>query len=678
MLGTFSNIEEQSMCDDITFQCKCYKNVIGRNCDRCADGFYNIFSGRGCSDCMCDPVGSISKSCNAVTGQCNCKPGFSGLLCDRCEAFTYQVSSDICENCNCNPFGSKDLQCNSTGKCSCLKNVEGKNCNQCKENTYNLTLGCISCPPCYDFVQNSIRNFTKYLEEAKNLLEHAENNLPAYIQDYKHFLNEIKLLKAKIHKLLMEYEDVNITVSVEDAINNLNKKINDFHNEIIKFIDQLNHELDHKQIKSNIITAGTNLKEGNNLIGVCESALENATKISKSISRHNKTMSKLAKDSLKASQEIENKADELHNLSQNVNSSCRAACVVAEQFLNDQKAVQKQLEDLSKEVLKSEEGLETMRNYSKGFHEKTKNTKDKAYLLLENANSLEIPTTDGISSSLTEINNDLVAIDKIVGDLKEASDKIDNNKAKVKKDLEELESKQKDVDDKFELVQDYENRADKAIADVNNITESAKLTLENLKEYERIKQETEESLKNIPAIRAKIDAVTNNAQEIKYIFQNLSVIIEDMEDMKLTIDRVLELDKSDKIILKENLKLIEELEKQSEAMSTTLEEYHRKLKIIRSDIKDLKEEQDKIELDIKRLLEYTLLLNSVPTSKEDLDEVEKEILIMEDVMNTIDYLTKEKEKLKDEVKRVKDIIEGIPDDDPTLCESAKSEPKAVA
>lgn len=78
MLGTFSNIEEESMCNDITLQCRCYKNVVGKNCDSCADGFYNIFSGRGCSDCMCDPIGSISKSCNALTGQCHCKPGFTG------------------------------------------------------------------------------------------------------------------------------------------------------------------------------------------------------------------------------------------------------------------------------------------------------------------------------------------------------------------------------------------------------------------------------------------------------------------------------------------------------------------------------------------------------------------------------------------------------------------------
>lgn len=83
-------------------------------------------------------------------------------------------------------------------------------------------------------------------------------------------------------------------------------------------------------------------------------------------------------------------------------------------------------------------------------------------------------------------------------------------------------------------------------------------------------------------------------------------------------------------------------------------------------------------MDIQRLLEYILILNTVPTSKEDLDEVEKEILVMEDVINTVDYLTIEKERLKEELERVKDIIEGIPDDDPTLCESAKSEPKAAA
>lgn len=279
----------------------------------------------------------------------------------------------------------------------------------------------------------------------------------------------------------MEYKNINSTVSVEAAINDLNKKINDFHNEVINFVEQLNNALDYKQIKSNIVTAGTNLKDGSNLIGVCESALENATKISKSISRHNQTMTKLAKDALEASQEIENEADDLHKLSLNANLTCKAACEVAEQFLNDQTSIREQLEDLSKEVLKGEEGLEIMRNYSKGFHEKTKDTNNKASSLLENSNNLEIPTTDDISSGLTEINEDLDAIDKMVEDLQEASDKIDDNKAKIKKDLEELKNKQKDVNDKLELVEDYGTRADKAVADINNITESARISLENLR-----------------------------------------------------------------------------------------------------------------------------------------------------------------------------------------------------
>lgn len=37
----------------------CKKNVIGRQCERCKDTYWNHSSGNGCIECNCDPVGSI-------------------------------------------------------------------------------------------------------------------------------------------------------------------------------------------------------------------------------------------------------------------------------------------------------------------------------------------------------------------------------------------------------------------------------------------------------------------------------------------------------------------------------------------------------------------------------------------------------------------------------------------
>lgn len=80
-------------------------------------------------------------------------------------------------------------------------------------------------------------------------------------------------------------------------------------------------------------------------------------------------------------------------------------------------------------------------------------------------------------------------------------------------------------------------------------------------------------------------------------------------------------------------------------------------------------------LNIAKMEEYIVFLNMLPLSDDELNEIEKEILIMEEMMDTIDYLSAEKVKLEKEVENVKDILESIPIDDKTLCESAKSEPK---
>ncbi|CAB4054802.1 LAMC1 [Lepeophtheirus salmonis] len=51
-----------------------------------------------------------------------------------------------CEPCNCDPTGSKTLQCADNGICDCKPGVTGEKCNQCKADFWNFgTLGCKEC-----------------------------------------------------------------------------------------------------------------------------------------------------------------------------------------------------------------------------------------------------------------------------------------------------------------------------------------------------------------------------------------------------------------------------------------------------------------------------------------------------------------------------------------------------
>lgn len=77
-VGTIRDESDEPVCDQSTGNCYCKPHVIGRNCDHCEEGYYNLHSGEGCHSCNCDTVGSLNQTCDLVTGQCYCRPGVTG------------------------------------------------------------------------------------------------------------------------------------------------------------------------------------------------------------------------------------------------------------------------------------------------------------------------------------------------------------------------------------------------------------------------------------------------------------------------------------------------------------------------------------------------------------------------------------------------------------------------
>lgn len=43
--------------------------------------------------CSCDPAGSYTMQCDEVTGDCQCKTNIIGRRCDRCEENKYNISA---------------------------------------------------------------------------------------------------------------------------------------------------------------------------------------------------------------------------------------------------------------------------------------------------------------------------------------------------------------------------------------------------------------------------------------------------------------------------------------------------------------------------------------------------------------------------------------------------------
>lgn len=117
-------------------KCHCKANVEGRRCDTCKIGFWNFDENNpyGCEECLCNTLGTIgNQGCNQKTGMCTCKRNVVGRECSKCAPQFYGlgVEEEGCKACDCDDGGAYDNNCDYlTGQCSCRPHVTGRQCNQ--------------------------------------------------------------------------------------------------------------------------------------------------------------------------------------------------------------------------------------------------------------------------------------------------------------------------------------------------------------------------------------------------------------------------------------------------------------------------------------------------------------------------------------------------------------------
>lgn len=148
-------VKDDSNSAVLAGQCHCKQFVTGRQCDLCQDGYYNLDDNnpQGCVKCGCNVNGTVASSgvCNQVSGQCLCKRNVMGMKCDQCQTGTHSLSlsnPEGCVSCNCNPMGTlTGSSCNVvSGQCQCKAGVTGLKCDQCLPGFYNLSSS--GCDPC--------------------------------------------------------------------------------------------------------------------------------------------------------------------------------------------------------------------------------------------------------------------------------------------------------------------------------------------------------------------------------------------------------------------------------------------------------------------------------------------------------------------------------------------------
>uniref|UniRef100_A0A8C9ZF23 Laminin subunit alpha 3 n=1 Tax=Sander lucioperca TaxID=283035 RepID=A0A8C9ZF23_SANLU len=191
------------LCDEVTGRCICPPQTVRPACDVCQGQTFSYHPLLGCEGCECSPNGikdNTRPDCDRTTGQCSCKPRIGGRQCDRCAAGYYRFPD--CVPCNCNQGGVTPNICHpDTGRCLCKRNVAGVKCDTCREGSFYFDPsnphGCTRCF-CFgatDQCQSSSKRRGKFVEmrvwrlespdqeEVTSVLNTASNTVVADIQE---------------------------------------------------------------------------------------------------------------------------------------------------------------------------------------------------------------------------------------------------------------------------------------------------------------------------------------------------------------------------------------------------------------------------------------------------------------------------------------------------------------
>ncbi|XP_044630418.2 laminin subunit alpha-3 isoform X1 [Equus asinus] len=142
---------DQHLCEEMTGKCLCPPRTVRPQCEVCEMHSFSFHPLAGCEGCNCSRRGTLEAAtpeCDRDHGQCRCKPRITGRQCDRCASGFYHFPE--CIPCHCNRDGTEPAVCDpGTGACLCKENVEGTECNVCREGSFYLDpanpKGCTSC-----------------------------------------------------------------------------------------------------------------------------------------------------------------------------------------------------------------------------------------------------------------------------------------------------------------------------------------------------------------------------------------------------------------------------------------------------------------------------------------------------------------------------------------------------
>ncbi|XP_055895968.1 laminin subunit gamma-1-like [Biomphalaria glabrata] len=521
-----------SGCNQKTGQCLCLPKVVGQQCERCEIGYWNIATGQGCSPCQCDIVGSLNYTCDETYGLCQCKPGVSGRTCNQCDKNYYGFSFSGCTECMCDPIGSLDQQCDANGNCPCKTNVDGRRCDRCMENKYDLSAGCLDCLQCYNLVQKQVSTHRANLRDLKLLIEQTSNN-PGLFNDSQ-FFARLSEVNSSITNLLQEAKGLSVgDGAVGKELEALKLALSDVLNkcgEIGRNIATASKatqdsEIDIEQAEKAIERADLALKNAEKFIAVeGQAALDRAVDALGKFGTSSQQMTEIAKRASNKAKEQTLEAQMIDNLSNHALATSKEAYRLANESLNMPIQTNQEIEKLKRaydDVSLVYQTTKLAANTTLVGAIKAKDDVFSVFNLAQNLQqSLDFDMWKQEADKVIAKANMVKADSKML--LEKNKDLMDrvNNQSNIVNDL------LKQGNDLNQVVAEYLAEVDgakamavKAMKWAEDTLKEANETLQTLEEFNKLienKEAAENALKQVDAIKAKMDdsnRMTNEAKD---------------------------------------------------------------------------------------------------------------------------------------------------------------------
>ena len=491
-------------CNSFTGKCQCKQNVVGHDCDKCKDGYWNLDSGNGCEACDCDPIGSLNSTCDVATGQCYCREGITGLHCNQLVPLHYGFSMDGAQECLCDPSGSLNEQCDvETGQCECRPQVEGRQCDRCMENTRSVPASnekiCKPCDDCYDLVQDSANQHRQDLQQLDQLLTHIAENPEPIGQEFE---VQLKKLKVRIRNMV---DDSKLSSSdggggsLRDRLEELGERLT----KVEEAVSGANLQLDSAQLQGdqadqNVVSAEEvinrareTLKKAKNQMDVDgREALRKAEEIARQFGKGNEQMSELAGKARRLAEEQHESASEIESIAKQANKISNEAYSKARSALEEQVDTANTIQVLQARLREMGTKLGEVQSES----QQTLAAASEAYLqaltIYQSVWNLAVPevNTDQLEDQASRVSKDAERIredaERLIGEHEELLAQAGAQRQQMRDLMKQAELEQQLINDRLQMMEQHRDGAQAAVNSGNTVLGEAKKTLEILEDFE--------------------------------------------------------------------------------------------------------------------------------------------------------------------------------------------------